>query len=225
VGGSSHLLFLLGERDTTLNKQQSLINTLQRKMHALQAKLDLATHASGQHGHAASSGGGASAVAVGASDSPSSATTGAGEDPSLAILSDAAAAQLEQFQSQLLTLRASLSSRLRAQMHQLTLSLSQAGEPLPAGRVKAYIADLERWLVWESSWRGVEKAALNAQLLRAEKQAQESWVRARILEAEVAELQTRIHHMDAKTRNIDTQLAAALERNKVLETDNMRLRR
>jgi len=225
VGGSSHLLFLLGERDTTLNKQQSLINTLQRKLHALQAKLELQQQHAHGRGDAATAGSSPSGKRGGAELDGSAAAPAAEDDPLSAALSDFAATQLEQLQSQLLTLRASLASRLRSQMQQLSLSLTQSGEPLPSGRVRAYIADLERWLIWESSWRGVEKSALNAQLLRAEKQAQDQWVRARILEQELHELQTRIHHMDAQTRNVDTQLAAALERNKVLETENRRLKR
>ena len=161
MGGPSHLLFLLGERDTALNKQQSLIASLQRKVHALQARLDLAQ----AHGLKRSAATAAPSAAAGAhfddGEEDAGVTAGGGN--------------MDRFHSQLSSLRASLSSRLRSQLSQLLLATSaptQAGPPMHP-RVAAYISDLEQSLVWEASGRAVEKSALNAQCLRAEKMAQD----------------------------------------------------
>lgn len=245
VGGPNHLLFLLGERDTALNKQQSMVSALQRRVHALQARLELAQALPRSHEHGAASGGGRGAATT--------ATGVNGDDDDVAA---AGGASMEHFHSQLSGLRASLSARLRAQLAQVLHSSAAAGEAGPSPRVAAYVADLERWLVWEASARAVEKTALNAQCLRAEKMAQDrsvergckdacamgratglhsssalsrlsfipifvfifaflsffcvcSWVRSRLLESEVHELQQRLQQQDAKTRAIDTKLAAA----------------
>ena len=63
---------------------------------------------------------------------------------------------------------------LLAQLSQLLYATSAPGEVPPLHpRVAAYISDLEQSRVWEASGRAVEKSALNAQCLRAEKMAQD----------------------------------------------------
>jgi hypothetical protein len=137
LGGASHLLFLLGERDTTINKLQAQVQSLHRKVNGMTGRLEL--------------GGGAADAAAG----------------SEGMFSDASGG--ERYHKQLEVLRRSFGEKLRAQMVQL----HHMGEPAPSARLSAYVSDLERWLIWEASWRQVEKTALNAQCVQAEKQAQE----------------------------------------------------
>ena len=205
LGGSSHLLFLLGERDTSLNKQQALISSLHRKCNALQAKLDLALGQQQPHQH---SGSGANAFAALAD-----AAGGGANSEDLAGGGGGGGDADQQLQTQLTALRARYTDRLRSQLGSL---LRSEALPLSPG-VRAYISDLESWLLWEASWRAVEKAALNARVIAAERAAQESWVARRLGESELHEARQTMQQMDAKMRSLDTQLAAALERSRMME--------
>ena len=145
IGGSNHLLFLLGDRDTTINRLQSQVQMLQRKCHSLTARLE-----------ASGSGGGDT-------------TTN-----SLASSSNDAASSSASAESHLHTLRTNLTARLRSHMTQLASLLSSGQASIPP-RALAYIRDLEEWLVWEASSRQVEKMMLNAECMKAEKQVQERY--------------------------------------------------
>lgn len=106
------------------------------------------------------------------------------------------------YQSQLVELRRSYTDRLQ---HQLQSMLQSAGSV--SGRILHHIHDLQRWLVWEATWRQIEKIVANTQITKQEQQSQDQFVRIRLLEEEVAQVLEQNAQRDQKLRGMDTIVA------------------
>jgi len=225
LGSSSHLLLLLGERDTTINRLQSQLRALTRKLHVSNAQRSLrgSSQTIGAKRMDVSASGPYSAAAIPLSPtspitpSSSSSVPTSVPLPSAPFPSAISAAHLH-------ALRSSLASKLRAHISDVLVACQASGQSV-SPKLLALMEDMQRMMIWEMTQRNIEKSNMQMAGANMEEQARESWVRSRLLESELEELQQKYDALDARARTTDTKLAAALDRTRVLEQECMRLKR